>query len=480
MKHILYIYSIAAIILLAACSGFLEEFPNDQAYITNTGDLNELLVGDGYMSATTGSDIDYWIHVMDDDAFFTTYNSNRPAHIAFHWWQPDVNTQSTWEAFYKHIGVLNAILDEVERFAGEEGDGYRKVKGEALFLRAVYYYYLVNLYARPYSETTAATDPGVPLKLTSTIEDKRFSRASVETCYRSITSDLNESIRHLKGLVPLTNYRGGEMAARALLSRVALYTSDWETARVQCDTILARGNYRLVDHNTLGPVASSNTVAFNSTETIFTSGAATTSNMDFSYINATKFMPSSELLALFAANDLRRTYYVRGSSLPGYQMIQKYASRVVALCSDIFIIRLPEIYLNRAEALLMLDRAAEAIVDVQVLRANRLSSPPDALSPGGEALMNFIRDERRREFCFEGQRWFDLRRYAVYPKWSLQREIRHVYYDYADITGDLVLKPYDEDARYYVLPIPDSEINLNSGTLEQNPAREWKEPVSHL
>ncbi|MDR2130356.1 MAG: RagB/SusD family nutrient uptake outer membrane protein [Odoribacteraceae bacterium] len=472
MKNRLYLF--ASLVLCGSCGDFLEENPNDQAYVTNTDDLNELLIGEGYMPATTGKEIDYWIHVMDDDVLFVTSNTNRAAGSPFYWWQPDVNTQSTWESLYKRIGVLNAVLDEVERFK-EEGDNYRKVKGEALFLRASYYYFLVNLYARPYRKETAATEPGVPLKLTGTIEDKRFERHPVEACYRVITSNLKESIAHLKGLIPLTTYRGSEMAARTLLSRVSLYTGEWEETARQCDTVLSRGNYRLVDHKTQDIASVSNTVAFNSTETIFTSGMVTTSNMDFMSTNATKFRPSDELLALFAANDLRRTYYIRGMPMSGYETIQKYANRVVAACSDIFIFRLPEIYLNRAEALLMLHREADAIADLQTLRLHRLSTTPDAINLSGEALMNFIRDERRREFCFEGQRWFDLRRYAVHPGYPVQKEIRHAYYEYTSVSGDMVLKKYDEEPQYYVLPIPDTEINLNGGTLQQNTPREWKQ-----
>jgi hypothetical protein len=477
MKNILNL--IAALVLCASCGNFLEEYPNDQSYVVNTEDLNELLVGDGYMPATAGADIGYWIQVMDDDALFVASNSTRRDGSPFYWWQPDANTQTTWGNLYKRIGVLNAILDEVERFRDEPGDGYRKVKGEALFLRAGYYYYLVNIYALPYREASATTDPGVPLKLTSTIEDRRYSRESVDACYRLIIADLRTSIANLKGLVPLTAYRASEMAARTLLGRVALYMHDWETARLQCDTILERGNYRLVDHNTLGPVAETNTVTFNSTDMIFTSGTSTTVGGDFGPTLSPKFRPSDELLALFQVDDLRRIYYHSyPSPMLQAEIILKSVSRLVAACSDIFVLRLPEVYLNRAEALVMLDRDDEAIADLQALRACRFAAP-DAINLSDSLLLAFVRDERRREFCFEGQRWFDLRRYAVYPTWPFQREIRHPYYEYTTISGDMVLKKFDEEPQYYVLSIPENEVVLNGGALTQNPVRAWKEAEPH-
>jgi hypothetical protein len=478
MKKILNL--IAGILLCASCGNFLEEYPNDQSYVLNTEDLNELLVGDGYMPATSGTDIGYWIHVMDDDMLFVTSNTSRLSGLSFYWWQPDADTQTAWGNLYKRIGVLNAILDEVERFRDEPGDSYRKVKGEALFLRAGYYYYLVNLYALPYRKASAATDPGVPLKLTNTIEDKRFSRDPVAACYRSIVADLYASIAYLKGLVPQTNYRASEMAARTLLGRVALYTHDWETARLQCDTILERGNYRLVDHNTLGPVTETNTVTFNSTDMIFTSGTLTTVGGDFGLTASPKFRPSDELLALFPADDLRRIYYhsYYNPIVPANEVILKSVSAIAAACSDVFVLRLPEVYLNRAEALVMLDRDDEAIADLQSLRACRFAAP-NAIDLSDSLLLAFVRDERRREFCFEGQRWFDLRRYAVYPTWPFQREIRHPYYEYTTIFGDMVLRTFDKEPQYYVLSIPENEIVLNGGELQQNPVRAWKEAGPH-
>ena len=51
--------------LFSACSGFLEEYSQDLTYIQTVDDLNELLVGSGYISNT--SDFLPMLHVMDDD-----------------------------------------------------------------------------------------------------------------------------------------------------------------------------------------------------------------------------------------------------------------------------------------------------------------------------------------------------------------------------------------------------------------------------
>jgi hypothetical protein len=472
-NHTLYIAVAAGILLLASCAGFLQEYPKDQSYVNNTTDLNELLVGEGYMPASTGTDIGYWIHVMDDDALFTTSNTTRYTGCDFYWWEPYVNTESTWTALYKRVGVLNAILGEVERFREERGDGYRQVKGESLFLRASYYYFLVNLYAMPYRATSAATEPGVPLKLSNVMEDKRYTRNSLQECYDRITTDLRASIACLKGISPASTYRAGEMAARHLLARVSLYTGNWEETARQCDTILALGPYKLVDLNTSEPVATANTVSATSPETIFTNGNYTTNSQEFMSLIVPKFTMSDELVASYAPDDLRRTYYYRGFGT--VLAPKKWANQNNGRCSDFFIFRLPEVYLNRAEALVALEKDSEAIADLQALRANRLSGTPASITLSGQDLMTFIREERRRELSFEGQRWFDLRRYAVHPKWPFQKEIVHPYYEYTSISGDLVLLPYDEEPEFYVLPLPEREVVLNGGALLQNPVRNRKE-----
>ena len=76
---------------------------------------------------------------------------------------------------------------------------------------------------------------------------------------------------------------------------------------------------------------------------------------------------------------------------------------------------------------------------------------PSELS--GEELINFVRNERRKELCFEGQRWFDLRRYGM-PK------ITHTW---AGQTFTL-----QKNDASYTMPIDEETLEQNKA-LEQNP-----------
>ena len=88
--------------------------------------------------------------------------------------------------------------------------------------------------------------------------------------------------------------------------------------------------------------------------------------------------------------------------------------------------------------------------------------------------MELVRDERWREFCFEGQRWFDLRRYAVNKTYPYAVSIRHDSYDpaYGEKLTPSILMGYYELPAYpdnsWVLPIPKDEIEVSNGALVDN------------
>ena len=92
-KYILLIWVVACG-LLTGCDDFLEEHSNDNAYATTCKDLNELLIGNGYMKYyvsranlsslsvnTKNGPYFPWLLVMDDDAeefVRGSYSKNSP------------------------------------------------------------------------------------------------------------------------------------------------------------------------------------------------------------------------------------------------------------------------------------------------------------------------------------------------------------------------------------------------------------------
>ena len=156
---ILYI-SVIIVLALTSCHDFLTKYPKDTVYPTSTDDFNELLIGDGYLSGPTRWDIGKWLNLMDDDVEYTrtvtAVMSSMQQYLKFYNWEANPDSEDTWSDLYKHILCLNTILSEIDDFKDEKGDGYRRIKGESHFLRAGYYFFLTNIYAKPYSKSSSA------------------------------------------------------------------------------------------------------------------------------------------------------------------------------------------------------------------------------------------------------------------------------------------------------------------------------------
>lgn len=516
-----YIIVLLMCLTLSSCSKFLEEYTRDLKYAENADDLNKLMIGEAFLNSlslsiysqstmgeltTETGFIAPWLHVMDDDceqfvADFVETSQPTPLYMlsGFHNWaqSPAVNIlnmtweESSWRKFYKRTGALNAIIFQASKLAesGDQSDLLKHLRGEAHFLRAYYYFMLQNIYGSPYRKNTAATDPGVPLKVSEKIEDNFFSRDPNQKVYDQIIADLQMAAGLLDGYNPNTKIRIGIAAVKALQSRVYLYTEQYDKVIEAAKDFETMG-YSLVNLNHF--VSGSNFTSRASTETIFTMG---TNVMPAVFLNdslsrwngddnrASSFKSSVNLMDSYDPTDLRlNAFFDRAAKsrawIPAkYRTWRTYNDPDQVSC--IFSFRLAEVVLNRAEALAMSGADGEARTELHKLRVMRLSNADISQLPqGNQALVEFIREERRRELCFEGHRWFDLRRYAVNSKYPLPSSftIRHPAYRYDAQSnthtqiGNYVLKSIAEDGAAWQVPIPDYAIEFNRGSLT-NPVR---------
>ena len=493
-KYIAVIFA-AMVMGISGCNDdlFLEEHP-DTFYTAEdafkTVDQVKACVTNMYAHARYWLQNDVFLKGAGTDMFDTPmWRSSGNGMSNFSSWSTDKNeVKNIYEAYYQLVSYANQTLEgaEVKTLNWDSENDRAQVRAQANFFRGFAYLTLGELFG------------GVP-EVTKFYQEPRydFTRMTREETYRFAIQDLKNAADNLAGIVQPTFYRVNEAAARILLSRVYLYMGEWQLAIDECDKVLALG-CKLRDMNGLDEKWL-NTV--NSPEILFTQGSYAIGglmNNNLSRYGITgggRYRVSDELLALYkkykndGVVDLRESVFLEPSSsyCPGYFFIRKtpdYSNNRKGSVKvyDACLIRSAEVYLNKAEAQAMLDQP-DAISTVKVLMEKRYK---DGVLPAidglkGKGLVDFIREERRRELTCEGHRWFDLRRYAVSPKYPELKEITHGVYQSAMASlkpgvydGSYTLKPYGQD-NAWVLPIPDYEIIFDRGAMVDNDKREPRE-----
>ncbi|GAB3691525.1 RagB/SusD family nutrient uptake outer membrane protein [Spirosoma flavus] len=144
--------------------------------------------------------------------------------------------ESQWGEMYEGIYRCNQILARVPAIS-MDATVKNRILGEARFLRALYYFYLVNIYGP------------VPLLLEPKNADQlQIAQSPVATIYeQGIEPDLQEAIKNLPA-----SYTGGDVgratkgAATALLAKAYLYQKKWQQAATTAAQVQAIGNYALL------------------------------------------------------------------------------------------------------------------------------------------------------------------------------------------------------------------------------------------
>ena len=513
MRFKILLFSILTTVTISSCSNFLKEYSQDTDYVRSWEDLNELLIGDGYLpqfqsdNIANVSDNEYFIHFLGDELDENTisYNDNAMQYdgkekvFGYYTWQARSGQNDSytgfhkenecWEEMYKHINVVNNIIYSATKLpetTQTERIGKSKVDGEARFLRAYYYFFLVNLYGKAYTPSTASTDLGVPIKTSETVEDKIFDRNTVQECYDLILSDLQIAEKELSEYGnQKTIYRADSTAVNFLFSRVYLYMQKWDKASEYAQKVID-SHPSLTQLNTLQQ--NKGIVSPTSVENIFSMGSNALCNITTCEYKS--FTISDSIYNLYSDDDLRKTKYIwTYGTFHGYKKLDMISTDLTQTedmpeyyfnaysnpysknrteVSDKFLFRSAEAYLIKAEAEAYMGHDDEANKMLNTLRQYRYKTGTDyKVAASGYDLIKTIRCERERELCLEGQRWFDLRRYAVCEKYPESKSIIHHYYYYVNRDSYektschvFTLEPNDWG---YILPIPHETLIMNTG-----------------
>lgn len=513
-KTIYTLLAITAMAPLGGCNSFLKEYSQDLAKVESWNDLDELLRGQAYYMTgyeheyeenTVGEDIDI-IHVMGDEMVVSLSgdkpNRSHPMNFfGFYTWQRDTGTGETFQykggdedyfdKLYSKINICNmviSLIDEQPEHDKNDGVNKRRVKGEALFLRALYYFTLTNLYCEPYRPDKADATMGMPLKFTEYVENTEFKRASLKDTYDRIVEDLDVADECLEGITQKSIYRANQATVRLLKARVDLYMENYPGAIAEAQKVLAFNDH-LMDLRNFSPgdaclYASNPEIFFSMGNYIVATFFA---NRRQSYNAIPNWSISDDMVALYDNRDLRKGRYIGKAQFRDYEpVLRKYNGQYETFgkwfdVGSVFTFRTSEAYLILAEAAALSGQEQLALETLGRFLPTRITGKID-LNLSGTDLIDFIRDERARELILEGHRWFDLRRYTVNSVRPWSKKIIHDYpYFYTDGYGDYYVDYVDrytleENDPAYTLPIPRAvlEFQNNLGSVERPERRAVK------
>jgi len=354
--------------------------------------------------------------------------------------------EQTWRYHYTLIYGANSILEGLAESKITPALKNQLI-GEAKFLRAFQYFYLINFFgAVPYVTTTDYRTNGM------------LSRMPVPQVYENIKNELTEARGLLASDYSYSNserVRVNKWAAEALLARVYLYTEQWPLAEAQADEVISYTSlYSLNSKADFGKI-----FLKNNKEAIWQliPNYPQKYTQDGAWLNKPYYIIDNPLVTnglfdAFEANDERKSQWI-GIGNDGthvWYYPKKYKETLANGLGEEYsvVLRLAEQYLIRAEARAKQNKLTGAVADINIIRVR--SGLQNTGASTQQELLTAIEQERRAELFTEwGHRWLDLKRTGransvlsgLKPNWK---------------STDLLY------------PIPYSELQLNPN-MNQNP-----------
>jgi tetratricopeptide (TPR) repeat protein len=308
-----------------------------------------------------------------------------------------------WNDSYHQIYCANAILEGVAGSTVLQPSERDQFKGEALFVRALVHFYLLNVYGDiPYVETTDYT------------KNRLVSRMPQVEVYQKIVSDLKKAIALLpEDYISAERVRPNRSTAYALLARTYLYMSMWDEASNAASAVINNPAY----------------VWETDLDQIFLKGSSTTiwqlkpgfeggnTNEASAFIFSTGPPPSlaitNALVNGFAIGDQRKSHWIgtvtKGSDIWHYANKYKANGNTGTSVEYSIIFRLAEQYLIRSEARAHQGQLIGAREDLNKIR--NTAGLGDIQAVTANDLISAILEERKFELFAEyGHRFFDLKR----------------------------------------------------------------------
>ena len=410
----------------------------------------------------------------------------------------------SWSALFINIQRANTVLARLKNVPFKPAELANKlpesIEGQAYFVRALSYFWLVQLWGDVPLYTEEITDPLSEAK----------ARSKTQDVYSLIKSDLNLAIQKLPLKTQLNNSKGFEKfraskgAANALKAEVHLALGEWQAAAEAANQAIISKEFSL--YATADYIKNFQGRDENGAESVFEiqysadnpaplgilfngqtnwhgypglvfgqarfGSPATDDNQTIPFVG----VRGDGLSQAFEAGDIRKDVAIStygnkpnpiNASGPSIWLCNKYyVSNLISERSfvNLPLIRYSKVLLTRAEALNEISAGnpeAKDIINNQIRKRAGLPALSDAVTGNQAEMRNAILKERRVEFCFEVQRYFDLLRTGTLVN---QIQVKQG----VIINATRISKHPITNKDIYLLPIPQNERDNNS-KMTQNP-----------
>lgn len=381
-----------------------------------------------------------------------------------------------WSEYYRLIGSATNVIENVKLMPDDaiSTDARNRITAEAKFIRAWAYFDVVRLWGG--APMTLQLIPSVTVDNIDELYPILYpERASVEEVYEQILSDLDDEV--IASLISKSNgaFQATKGAAYGLKAKVYATMGekserDYQKVVDLCDRVEAEG-YQLVDNfDDLWTVEGKF-----STESIFELYFSADANQhNWAYwvllsdisgsveVSWRRYCtPTHDVIAKFdKEHDTRYSSSIYWAEVPydTYYPANNYplAYKIRQKENDIILLRLADVMLIKAEALVELGNSAEAIAIVNQIRTRAGVDELDS-GMGVDAARLAVENERQLELLFEGQRWYDLIRNG---------RLEDVMKTAHDKNGNLLFSEIPSFRE--LLPVPQDQIDINE-RLTQNP-----------
>jgi starch-binding outer membrane protein, SusD/RagB family len=413
MKKIFNIIAVLAVagIVFSSCSKIIEKDPakkiSDETALSTLDGIETALIG-SYNSLTNQYTYGGGIWVCAD-MLANNITPSGDGNIVYEETQmlnkamsPDnLLSASFWQNQYYTMNMVNSIIQAVPGVNPSQ-DISDRIIGNCELIRAMVYFDMIR-YLGNYTQGLAAYGLAVPLLTAPSPITDRPARATIDAVYAQIFKDLKDASQKLLTSDPqglATKY-----AALGLLSRVYFYHGDYAQADSAATSVIESGQFQL-DTNMLSAFSTTSGTA--TSEVVFalmsTVDVPAGQQLYYYYAKASngKFAPSGNILNLFVFtggdNDKRFTHWF--TNLEGKYTISMFDDKYF----NVPLIRLEEMYLNRAESRLNLGDNTGALADMNVIRKRA------GLNDTTVVNYTLLYWERSKELVLQGDNFFNQKR----------------------------------------------------------------------